>query len=216
MELGQRLKQARLEAGLSQRQLCSDLITRNMLSQIENGTARPSMSTLSTLASRLGKPVSYFLEEATVSPNQGRILSARSAYAAQDYPAALVILEDFAPNDPVFDSERYLLEALCCLGIGDEPHLQQAAEAGRKTPYFTPELERRRLLLLGSSQLSPDPRELLLHGDTAMASGDLETALKWYTLAEPLSPREAWPRLEECYRRQEDYKMAYHYACKLR
>lgn len=34
MELGQRLKQARLEAGMSQRQLCGDVITRNMLSQI--------------------------------------------------------------------------------------------------------------------------------------------------------------------------------------
>ena len=37
MTIGQRLKQARLEAGLSQRQLCGDTITRNMLSLIENG-----------------------------------------------------------------------------------------------------------------------------------------------------------------------------------
>ena len=34
--LGQRLKEARIEAGLSQRQLCGDTITRNMLSQIES------------------------------------------------------------------------------------------------------------------------------------------------------------------------------------
>ena len=32
MELGEKLKQARLEAGLSQRQLCGEEITRNMLS----------------------------------------------------------------------------------------------------------------------------------------------------------------------------------------
>jgi transcriptional regulator with XRE-family HTH domain len=54
MELGQRLRQARLEAGLSQRQLCGDTITRNMLSLIENGSARPSMDTLRCLAARLG------------------------------------------------------------------------------------------------------------------------------------------------------------------
>ena len=54
MELGQRLRQARQAAGLSQRQLCGDTITRNMLSQIENGTARPSMQTLEILAERLG------------------------------------------------------------------------------------------------------------------------------------------------------------------
>ena len=35
MELGQRIKQARLEAGLSQRQLCGQRLTRNMLSLIE-------------------------------------------------------------------------------------------------------------------------------------------------------------------------------------
>ena len=39
MELGQKVKQARLELGLSQRQLCGDVITRNMLSKIENGEA---------------------------------------------------------------------------------------------------------------------------------------------------------------------------------
>ena len=66
MELGQRLKQARLEAGLSQRQLCGEEITRNMLSQIENGSARPSMDTLRYLAARLGKPMGYFLEEQAV------------------------------------------------------------------------------------------------------------------------------------------------------
>ena len=46
MELSQKLKQARLDAGLSQKALCGDQITRNMLSQIENGSARPSMDTL--------------------------------------------------------------------------------------------------------------------------------------------------------------------------
>ena len=47
MTLGEKIRQARLEAGLSQRQLCGDTVTRNMLSQIENGSARPSMDTLS-------------------------------------------------------------------------------------------------------------------------------------------------------------------------
>ena len=63
MELGEKLKQARLEAGVSQRQLCGEVITRNMLSRIENGFARPSMDTLRQFAQRLGKPISYFLEE---------------------------------------------------------------------------------------------------------------------------------------------------------
>ena len=67
MELGKRLKEVRLAQGLSQRQLCGDEITRNMLSQIENGSAKPSMDTLRYLANRLGKPISYFLGEETVT-----------------------------------------------------------------------------------------------------------------------------------------------------
>ena len=46
MELGEKLRQARMEAGLSQRQLCGEEITRNMQALIENGTAKPSMKTL--------------------------------------------------------------------------------------------------------------------------------------------------------------------------
>ena len=57
MDIGGKLKAARLEAGLSQRQLCGEIITRNMLSQIENGSAQPSMETLCQLAARLGKTV---------------------------------------------------------------------------------------------------------------------------------------------------------------
>ena len=49
MTLGEKIKQARQEAGLSQRQLCGDAITRNMLSQIENGSARPSMGKQSVI-----------------------------------------------------------------------------------------------------------------------------------------------------------------------
>ena len=70
MELGEKLRQARMEAGLSQRQLCGEEITRNMLSLIENGAAKPSMKTLQYLAARLEKSVSYFLEETAVLSHQ--------------------------------------------------------------------------------------------------------------------------------------------------
>ncbi len=160
MEIGQRLKQARLEAGLSQRQLCGETITRNMLSQIENGTARPSMDTLRDLAGRLGKPMSYFLDEqAVLSPNQTCIARARECTPAQ----ALEELKHYQAPDALFDRERYLLEALACLdlaqeAIGDNRNgyaaalLQQAETAGAQTPYYTPELEHRRLLLCGQTK----------------------------------------------------------------
>ena len=155
MEMGTRLRQARIEAGFSQRQLCEGLVTRNMLSQIENGSARPSMDTLRQLAARLGKPMSYFLEEEPAySPNLAALERARNAEGA----AVLDALEAYQQPDPQLDRERWLLEALTCLELARQALdsgkkglasalLAQAEQAGGRTPYYTPELERRRLLL---------------------------------------------------------------------
>ena len=111
MELGQKLKHARQAAGLSQRQLCGDVITRNMLSQIENGNAQPSMATLQHLAKQLGKPVSFFLDEEPASGNQQRILQARSATSEEK----LRLLADYEGPDPIFDPEYFFLKASICI-----------------------------------------------------------------------------------------------------
>ena len=151
MDIGKRLKQARLEAGLSQRQLCSDIITRNMLSLIENGTARPSMDTLTGLAERLGKPVSYFLEETAVtSPNTERMAEARALFAAGRYGEVAEVLKRYQGPDATFGWEKEYLEALCYMALAEqairegrlpyaETLLTQAEEAGAETPYFRQE-----------------------------------------------------------------------------
>lgn len=110
MDLGKRIKACRLEAGLSQRQLCGDYMTRNMLSQIESGTARPSMDTLAYLAQRLGKTVSFFLEEETVtSPNRERMAQAREAFARGRWEALEAALSQFRVPDDTFYEEYCLL-----------------------------------------------------------------------------------------------------------
>lgn len=192
MELGKRIKAARLEAGLSQRQLCGNVITRNMLSQIENGTARPSMDTLRYLSERLGKSVSFFLEEqAVTSPNQEILDAAREAFDLGNYAAARESLEQYRSPDPVFDREYHLLLALCLMELAKqaiesnrqpyaEALLHQAGQAGEKTTYFTPALERERLLLSASISPAPtvaaalprDDRELLLRAEAALARKD--------------------------------------------
>jgi len=63
MTLGEKLRQVRLERGLSQTQTAGDRITRNMLSQIENGQASPSVKTLEYLAETLGVSVGWLLED---------------------------------------------------------------------------------------------------------------------------------------------------------
>lgn len=157
MELGEKLRQARLEAGLSQRQLCGDTITRNMLSQIESGKAGPSVTTLQYLAQQLGKPVSYFLgEETALSPNIQRMHQARQAYAARDYEAVLALLHGYVQPDDLFDQEYFYLLALASLEQGSR--LIDGGEPLRAVPlleklhrgsiYYREDLERRRKQLL--------------------------------------------------------------------
>ena len=130
MDLGKRIKACRLEAGLSQRQLCGNYMTRNMLSQIESGSARPSMDTLAYLAQQLGKTVSFFLEEQTVtSPNQQIMSQAREAFAQGKAEALEEALSRFRAPDDTFQEEYNLL--LFCL------HAQKARQAlaDGRNPY---------------------------------------------------------------------------------
>lgn len=111
MELGEKIKAARIGAGLSQRQLCGEHITRNMLSQIENGSAHPSMKTLRYLAERLGKPIGFFLdEEAALLPNQQAVMEAKGAFALGDLEKMRRALDACQEPDPQFYEERQLLE----------------------------------------------------------------------------------------------------------
>lgn len=156
MELGEKIRQARQEAGLSQRQLCGEEITRNMLSQIENGSAQPSMDTLRFLAAQLGKTVSFFLEEdAVTSPNQQVMTDAWQALDQGNWAAVLSALKGFREPDPLFCRERQRLMVQATLEQAEEglkqgkiPYARQLLEELGEI-CETEEFRRRRLLLLG-------------------------------------------------------------------
>ena len=59
--LGSRIKEARLAKKLTQTEVVGSFITRNMLSQIESGTATPSIKTLTYLAGVLELPVEQLI-----------------------------------------------------------------------------------------------------------------------------------------------------------
>jgi tetratricopeptide (TPR) repeat protein len=62
-QVGDRIRQARTDAGLSQAQLGAPHFTRAYVSAIELGKVRPAMKSLEFMAEKLGKPTSYFLED---------------------------------------------------------------------------------------------------------------------------------------------------------
>ncbi len=218
MDLGKKIRRARQEAGLSQRQLCGEEITRNMLSLIENGAARPSMKTLSLLAQRLGKPVSYFLEENTQDPSElitsaealrqveAALLEKKTVYAAQ-------LLE--CVTAPLLYREKLLLsaklpgadlESICnSLPSLDEELLlraEAALEAGHPDRCGN---------LLSAAEDREAPGWNLLMGRLAM------TRQNWAEAAAYLKKTEssnAIPLLETCFRELGDFRRAYEYACK--
>lgn len=204
MELGEKIKKARLEAGLSQRQLCGDAVTRNMLSQIENGSARPSMDTLRYFAARLGKTLSYFLEEdAVLSPNQQVMARAREAYDSGAWESVLEALKEFREPDDLFCRERDLLEALATLELagavleqGKDLWARQLLEKLKieQPGYCIPELRRCRGLILGRVMPEERPRicrelpsldeELLLRAQDALERGDSQRSEQLLEAAE--------------------------------
>ncbi len=185
MTLGEKMRQARLEAGLSQGQLCQGLVTRNMLSQIEHDTARPSLSTLQELASRLGKPVQYFFEASAPEDLPSRLEPAKQRFAQKNWQEALDLLL------PLQESwEQQYLAALCHLHLAEEAlsagqadaallHLQNATEFGAQTPYFAPALSQytqQQIARIQPSALPEDDTLLLLRADAAIRAEEWESA----------------------------------------
>ena len=187
MELGEKLKQARLESGFSQRQLCGEVITRNMLSRIENGFARPSMETLRYLAAQLGKPMSYFLEEdALLSPNQNLMQRAKEKWAEGDRGAVWLMLQSFQLPDPILEWQWRYLSFLSAMAVAEKAleeerdlYARQLLEEAEEHENGIPGLKQQRLLLMGKipgmklpdivKQLSSLDEELLLRAEAALA-----------------------------------------------
>lgn len=184
MDLGEKLRHARLEAGLTQKQLCEGVVTRNMLSQIENGAAKPSMGTLTVFAQRLGKSVSYFLEEtAVVSANTEVMEQARALFDRGEFARAAGVLEEYREPDSVYDREKHLMERICILNLAQQAiRMGKAAYARQlldkcdeEVAYCSEALKRQKLLLLGripgesvDSRLPSLDEELMLRAQEAL------------------------------------------------
>lgn len=87
--LGERVRTARRDLGLSQAQLAGEELTKGFISQLEAGLVRPSIRSLQVIASRLGKPLDYFLGDETLAAGKRaafHLLAADAAAARSDWP----------------------------------------------------------------------------------------------------------------------------------
>lgn len=140
-ELGQKIKNARIEMDMTQKALCGDDITRNMLSRIETGNAYPSLETLCILASRLGMPPGYFIDDSDDGETlrNRRLLSMiEDEYQRGNYSLCL----DYAKGINGYRKELGVISAVCSFKCGVERMM--AGELYRAVEYFDTVVEKSR------------------------------------------------------------------------
>ena len=170
MTLGQKIRQARIERGLTQKQLVGEHITRNMLSKIENDSATPSVRTLEYLASRLGVSPGYFMNDLAYSDGSSPdgLDEMRSAYRQGDYAGCIRLLEEARTQSTT--DEGYLLHTLAAAGAaraalreGDARAAKEYADAAdyynKEGLYYSPELDAEMSLILAECALALDLSE---------------------------------------------------------
>lgn len=82
--LGDRVRAARKELGLSQAQLAGEELTKGFISQLESGLVRPSIRSLQLIAGRLGKPLDYFLPDGSLATGKRLAFHRLAAEAAAE------------------------------------------------------------------------------------------------------------------------------------
>ena len=188
MTLGQKIKTARLERGMTQKELVGDAITRNMLSKIENDAAAPSVRTLEYLARALDLPAGYFLGESGLSDGSvpDGLDEARCAYREKRWLDCLAALK--ADKQAASTDEGYLLHARAgafaaaeALAAGDHAAARELAEAAQyynqEGMYYSAGLDARICLILGQSLMALGGQgytDLRAHICTALADLDAQ------------------------------------------
>ncbi|MBQ8893700.1 MAG: helix-turn-helix transcriptional regulator [Clostridia bacterium] len=103
VKMGKRLREARLAKKMTQAEVVDGFITRNMLSQIESGSATPSMKTLEFLAGRLDLSMASLMAEDEPREPMERLFAAKIALKMQETDEVLRLLQDPREDDPFYD-----------------------------------------------------------------------------------------------------------------
>lgn len=82
--LGERVRAARRERGMSQAQLAGEELTKGFISQVESGIVRPSVRSLQIIATRLGKSLDYFLGDTPLATEKRLAFHRLAADAAAE------------------------------------------------------------------------------------------------------------------------------------
>ncbi len=152
MHIGERIRELRVSKLMTQSELAGNYITRNMLSCIENGTANPSLSTITYIAKRLNVPAGFLLAEEgdeLVYRKMSNLSNIKGAYIAGDVRGCRELCISGCITT---DDEIALLLASCDAKIAEEEFLNgrlhsscrffdEALSYAEKTIYPTDAIE---------------------------------------------------------------------------
>jgi len=201
--LGERVRAARRGLGMSQAQLAGEELTKGFISQIESGLVRPSVRSLQIIATRLGRPLDYFVgDEPLAAAKRVRFhrLAAEAAVERRDWPVVRSEASAaLASAVPARERGALLrLVALADLAAGDaEAVFERVSEALRIIDVTVDASEVARLLHLRG-------QAYLRHGQLGAAVESLEASrdtLDRHEVADPRLRARVLVTLATAYRR---------------
>ena len=131
--LGKRIKEARLAKKMTQSEVVGDFITRNMLSQIESGSATPSVKTLESLCKVLEIEPNALLPDENAPDAEGYI-SIRKEFINKNYKAVIEYDADDEFSDEIcaLKAKACLMEAMEYSGSDSATDLQKAIDLAKQ------------------------------------------------------------------------------------
>src|SRR5881409_4010582 len=120
LRLGERLRQLRVAASMTQTDLAGDRFSKEYVSQIERGKTRPTRETIDWLAQRLGVDAG-FLDNGVSADDRGRVDAALARAEA---------LLEARRNDEALEEFEHIRAAVLATGL---PELEARALSGEGT-----------------------------------------------------------------------------------
>ncbi|HEU5215317.1 MAG TPA: helix-turn-helix transcriptional regulator [Gaiellaceae bacterium] len=157
LRLGERLRQLRVAAGLTQSELAGDRFSKEYVSQIERGKTRPTAGTIEWLADRLGVDAGFLASGVATDERtqlEGALSRAEALYEAQDDEEAVEAFEPLpaaarATGVPELQVRALVGSGLAKMRVGDHRGalvLLNEARAISETEAFS-DVERADVLL---------------------------------------------------------------------
>jgi tetratricopeptide (TPR) repeat protein len=120
IRLGERLRQLRVSAGLTQSELAGDRFSKEYVSQIERGKTRPTAETIEWLADRLGVDTGFLANGVATDERarlEGALTRAEALYQAQDDEEAVEAFEPLPAAARATGVPELQVRALCGTGL---------------------------------------------------------------------------------------------------